>query len=67
MLVVKRDEAGRPISTADAQIAAVCRVHECTLATRNVVDFAGTGIQVVNPWTDGAPANREPPDEDAAD
>ena len=51
-LVVEREAAGLPITMADAQIAAICRTHECTLATRNVKDFDGIGIPVVNPWTD---------------
>ena len=46
-----RERVGRPIHTADAQIAAICRVHGATCATRNVKDFDGTGIDVVNPWT----------------
>jgi toxin FitB len=51
-LVVEREAAGLPISMADAQIAAVCRVHTCTLATRNVRDFEKTGVTTVNPWDD---------------
>jgi predicted nucleic acid-binding protein len=50
-----RDHVGRPISTADAQIAAICRVHDATLATRNVRDFAGTGVHVVDPWDSSRP------------
>ncbi len=38
------------MSLADAQIAAISRVHDATLATRNVRDFAGTGVAVVDPW-----------------
>lgn len=38
------------ISAADAQIAAVCRVHDAALATRNVKHFAGLGLELVNPW-----------------
>lgn len=49
-IVTTRDEAGSPIDGFDAQIAAICSVHEGTLATRNVKDFRGTGIQVTNPW-----------------
>ena len=45
-----RTRARRPISTFDAQIAAVCRQHESVLATRNTADFTDTGIQLVNPW-----------------
>ncbi|TVR89913.1 MAG: type II toxin-antitoxin system VapC family toxin [Spirochaetaceae bacterium] len=51
-LVVEREAAGRPISMADAQIAAVCRVHNCVLATRNLGDFDKTGVTTANPWTD---------------
>jgi hypothetical protein len=35
---------------ADAQIAAIARLHKATLATRDVSDFEGCGIRVVNPW-----------------
>ncbi len=49
-IVVHRERAGRPISTADAQIAATCRSHGALLATRNVDDFTDTGIVIFNPW-----------------
>lgn len=49
-VVAARREAGRPIATADAQIAAICLAHDLTCATRNVRDFEGTGIRVLNPW-----------------
>ena len=49
-IAAARRQAGKPISQADAIIAAICRHHEVALATRNVDDFAGTGIVVVNPW-----------------
>lgn len=45
-----RAKAGRPIGPMDAWIAAVCRCHDAPLATRNVSDFDGTGIAVINPW-----------------
>lgn len=45
-----RSGAGRPISVADAQIAAICRSYGATLATRNVRDFAGTGVDLIDPW-----------------
>ena len=51
-IVVRRERAGRPISTADAQIAATCRSHGATLATRNIDDFADTGIAIIDPWTE---------------
>lgn len=49
-IVADRESLGRPISMADAQIAAICRSYRGSLATRNVDDFADTGIDVVNPW-----------------
>ena len=45
-----REEAGLPISTADAQIAAICLAYGATCATRNVKDFAHTGVEVLDPW-----------------
>jgi len=49
-LVANRKASGSPISMADAEIAAICRTHLATLATRNVKDFQGTGVSTINPW-----------------
>ncbi|WP_415952427.1 type II toxin-antitoxin system VapC family toxin [Streptomyces sp. KLOTTS4A1] len=49
-IVTAREKAGRPIATADAQIAAICAKRGAVLATRNVKDFEGVGITLVNPW-----------------
>jgi len=49
-VVAHRERLGRPIAALDAQIAAVCRVRDATLATRDVADFRDTGVDVVNPW-----------------
>lgn len=45
-----RERGGRPIAGFDALIAAVCRSRGAALATRNVSDFEGTGIDAINPW-----------------
>ena len=50
LLAAGRRKLGRPIEFFDAQIAAIARVHEATLATRNTDDFEGCGIKLVNPW-----------------
>jgi len=42
--------AKRPRPFRDALIAATARVHGLEMVTRNVKDFAGAGIAVVNPW-----------------
>ncbi len=49
-IVVDRESAGRPVATADAQIAAICASRGATLATRNTDDFDATGINLFNPW-----------------
>lgn len=52
-IVSTRRRLGRPIGYADAQIAAICAVKGCPLATRNVKDFTDIGITVLNPWEGG--------------
>ena len=39
-----------PKSERDAFIAATALVHGMTVVTRNVVDFASTGVPTLNPW-----------------
>ena len=49
-ILAAREHAGLPISMADAQIAAICRAHGASCATRDTKDFAQTGIELINPW-----------------
>jgi len=49
-VMVRRARLGLPIQGFDALIAAICRAHGAALATRNVRDFAETGIDIVDPW-----------------
>jgi toxin FitB len=49
-VVIGRRQAGRPISQFDAQIAAIAIHHGSRLATRNVTDFEGCDLSLVNPW-----------------
>ena len=49
-VLVSRAEAGLAVSTADAQIAAICVANSATCATRNIKDFVHTGVNVINPW-----------------
>ena len=48
-----RRSAGKPISQFDGQIAAIARSRSMTVATRNVSDYQGCGITVINPWSGG--------------
>jgi predicted nucleic acid-binding protein len=38
-------------SERDAWIAATGLAHDLTVVTRNIADFAGTGVTLLNPWT----------------
>jgi toxin FitB len=49
-----RERSGKPIPGFDALIAAVCRSRGAALATRNLPDFGGTGIELVDPWSTAA-------------
>ncbi len=41
---------GRPLAIVDGLIAATALEHDLTIVTRNVKDFAGTGVAIFNPW-----------------
>jgi predicted nucleic acid-binding protein len=41
---------GRPLNTADGMIAATALEHGLTVVTRNVKDFSGLGVAILNPW-----------------
>lgn len=49
-LIASRRAAGRPLATEDAMIAASCLTGDLALATRNVRDFEGLGLTLINPW-----------------
>ena len=49
-IAAERRALGRPISHADAQIAAIARTRSAKLATRNVEDFEECGLDVIDPW-----------------
>lgn len=43
-------QARRPLPAIDSLLAATALHHNLTLVTRNVRDFAGFGLNVINPW-----------------
>ena len=43
---------GRVLDLGDALIAGTAKVHSLSVATRNVGDFAGLDVDVINPWED---------------
>lgn len=42
--------AGRTLPAIDGLLAATALQHDLVLVTRNVKDFEGLGVQLVNPW-----------------
>lgn len=52
-LAVERRQSGRPISQFDAQIAGIALSRGAAVATRNVADFEGIGLTIIDPWTYG--------------
>ncbi len=49
-MVAARQKLGRPVQFADAAIAAVAMAHGAEVATRDVRDFEGLGVKLLNPW-----------------
>jgi toxin FitB len=47
----RRSQLGRPIATADCQIAAIAQVRGFKVATRDVAGFENCDIEIVDPWS----------------
>ena len=50
ILAAKLEATGYTMPAMDSLIAATVLAHQFTLVTRNVDDFDGTGVEIVNPW-----------------
>ncbi len=51
-----RQRTGRSTNGFDLLIAAIAKIRGLSIATRNVKDFDGCGVDVINPWSAAAPA-----------
>lgn len=50
VLEAQRQMIGRPLGVADGMIAATALGHGLTVVTRNVKDFDGLSVPIINPW-----------------
>lgn len=49
-LRVRARNSGRVMHLADAFVAATAAVHDLAIVTRNVADFTGLGLNLIDPW-----------------
>ncbi len=56
ILAAEAKSRGVGLSVVDGLIAATAIEHDLTLLTRNVSDFSGTGVTILNPWESPQPA-----------
>jgi predicted nucleic acid-binding protein len=50
-IFTSRGKLGRPITPFDAGIAAIARANGMAMVTRNVKDFHGVGLDIIDPWS----------------
>ncbi len=51
LLAAESDRLGRPLHVVDGLLLATAKVHGLTIVTRNVSDFDGRGVPVLNPYS----------------
>ncbi len=49
-ILAARERAGRRLEGFDGMIAAIALSRGLAIATRNIADFDGCGVEVINPW-----------------
>lgn len=49
-VLAARRRKGGPMSAFDAQVAAIALANGASLATRNLTDFEGCGVKLIDPW-----------------
>ncbi len=49
-IAASREAKSRDPQVIDLQLAAQAAAYDATIATRNLRDFAWTGVKLVNPW-----------------
>ena len=49
-LTAEASKGGRPLAAIDGLLAATALHHNLTIVSRNVDDFTGTQVPILNPW-----------------
>lgn len=49
-MMAEAEGKGKPVAAFDSIIAATALEHRMTLVSRNVRDFASSGVKLLNPW-----------------
>lgn len=49
-LAAASEARGRAVEMADVQVAAIGRLHDAVIATRNIRHFEPLGVDLVDPW-----------------
>ena len=49
-LSASREKAGLAIDPVDLMILSIAETHQASIATRNVRDFEGCDVPLINPW-----------------
>lgn len=49
-MLARLEKQGRKLPGIDSLVAAIAIFHDMTLVTRNVKDFEGAGVEILNPW-----------------
>lgn len=50
-IAASRKQAGYTVDAVDLMIAAIVKQNNASIATRNIKDFAGCEINIINPWS----------------
>jgi len=50
LLAADAKRKGKPVSVVDGLLAATALHHNLTIVTRNVADFSGFSLPILNPW-----------------
>lgn len=51
-ILATAEKQGRSLPAIDSLLAATALVHDLTIVTRNTQDMDGSGVDIINPWSE---------------